>query len=381
VIRSSFRRRDGFTLIELLVVIAIIAILIGLLVPAVQKVRDAAARTQSANNLKQIGLAMHSFNDQNKSLPPTFGWRPRPTGTALASTGGAYGTGFFHILPFVEQGTIYKASYGAQSYIYTTGGPGLEYEYVFPPGTVTKNNTLPNGSPRTQVTRYDYTQAPYNYGYKYTSTTVYTNYPTYTTLSPAVTAYWASRVSTPVPIFMSDNDPSLTSKTSTYVSYLMNGEVLDRDLSIQNIRDGSSNTVLVTEGYSYCYGGTATGSTTSGNYDYNYGYRYSYYNQLYTYNYTSSTVYNYTDGRVWNYNYNYNYYTPRFSKVAGQTFQIQPPIGQCNGSVPQGFSAGVMLIVMGDGSVRGVSSGMSAATWEAALTPLGGDVLGSDWNN
>src|SRR5262249_55255106 len=112
--RTHFRSWRGFTLIELLVVIAIIAILIALLVPAVQKVREAAARTQTTNNLKQIILATHSCNDAYKRLPPTYGDFPvsvggNPWGVQQPSI---FGTQFYFLLPFIEQDNIYKQTVG-----------------------------------------------------------------------------------------------------------------------------------------------------------------------------------------------------------------------------------------------------------------------------
>ena len=140
------RNRRGFTLIELLVVIAIIAILIALLVPAVQKVREAAARTTCQNNLKQIALAMHNFHGTNKSFPTYNGIFPAANGitTQAANKNAVYGSWIVHLLPYIDQGPLYDSiasdvnQFGnTGSLVSAPGGPlitaGVAAHYVPPP--------------------------------------------------------------------------------------------------------------------------------------------------------------------------------------------------------------------------------------------------------
>lgn len=132
-------RRSGFTLIELLVVIAIIAILVALLVPAVQKVREAASRTQCLNNLKQIGLSIHGFHDTKKMLP-------------ASRMDHHYATWAFQILPFMDQVPLYEQWDLTRTYYYQTAavqGAQLSVYYCparRSPGQMSRLGDVPDNS-------------------------------------------------------------------------------------------------------------------------------------------------------------------------------------------------------------------------------------------
>jgi prepilin-type N-terminal cleavage/methylation domain-containing protein/prepilin-type processing-associated H-X9-DG protein len=309
---GKHRPPTGFTLIELLVVIAIIAVLIGLLVPAVQKVREAAHRAECENNLHQLGIAIHHCQDANGKLPPCRGGFPQPL-----PAGSNFSTIMFWLLPFIEQGNLYET--GRQ----------------------------PNGT----------------YWDDYSTTT-----------------------QKPVQTYMCPSDPSLDHSTGLLLasvsatggspaalqagaSYVANAQVFaltNADFTIRDyqgyaripttFKDGTSNTILFTEHYAACY---------------------------------SPFLSNANGGVLWGRSAvapsTFGCYFAAYLQGPNYSFQVQPTwqntnlSATCDYRLPSSPHTGGINVGMADGSVRFVSDGVSTATWWAACTPNGGEILGSDW--
>jgi prepilin-type N-terminal cleavage/methylation domain-containing protein len=325
------KSRDAFTLVELLVVIAIIAILVGLLLPAVQKVRSAASRAQSQNNLKQIGLATQQFNDVNGALPNAFGW----TGsTGLPADGQSDGSAFLHILPYIEQKALFDTCYGligeAEILNFTGPAPAWQAEYA-------------------------------RYGWS-------------SNIQYGIYAYYAYNMASgkKVKIYVGPADVTNNGTDDyPYVSYLANREAMDGHRSVQLISDGSSNTMLYAEGYSSCYGvyslpSIERNSSLRAMKDTWPDYR--------NYNLIGPTFAR--DTGYFKYDSKTNAYV---WKGASDTFQDAPLSSACNPRTPQSLTSGPIQVGLGDGSVRGISPSVSFASWSAAITPDAGDNPGSDF--
>jgi prepilin-type N-terminal cleavage/methylation domain-containing protein len=360
--RSLLLRKVGFTLIELLVVIAIIAILIGLLLPAVQKVREAANRIVSANNLKQIGLGIHNMNTTYGHLAPSGTGCFPSTGNGddwgAAFSPAHYGTFQYFLLPFIEQDNVYK---------------GTDINH----GTDNNGNVVPMT------------------GRSYRSQAV-------------------------VKVFQAPSDPTMPGDGRAWfgrgaTSYAANWHVFRGgwDEDWQNggkaripatMPDGTSNTIGFFERYAYCgdpsleppnggHSGLVYVEHIWGEDGQNGGPVGQYHNQ----NPGGNPP---TFGMAW-YCPAWWAFVPPGTVNGGNpsggftdhnnppkgypvTYalppQVAPPTKLCDPTRLQAFSAGGSMVMMMDGSVRTVSPSISQLTWAYAVTPDDGQVLGSDWN-
>ena len=322
------RSHGGFTLIELLVVIAIIGILVGLLLASVQAVRSAAARSQSQNNLRQIGLATQQFNETKGRMPNAYGWT---SSSLLPVDYESDGSAFFHILPYMEQKDMFESSYGSI---------GSQYGFYDGPA--------PEWGAQWQT-----------YGFPYNI-----HYP--------ILAYYAFNMSSSyrVKSYVGPGDPT-NYGTDGYVSYLANREAMNGKRSIQLITDGSSNTMLYCEGYSSCTGVYSIPFVTR---EMNLTAMLDTWPDYQTYNKPGPTF-----GRDTGYS-TYNAASNQYTwKPASDTFQNRPLATACNPRMPQSLVSGSIQVGMGDGSVRGVSTSVSFQSWSAAITADGGEQVGSDF--
>jgi prepilin-type N-terminal cleavage/methylation domain-containing protein/prepilin-type processing-associated H-X9-DG protein len=286
-------RRIGFTLVELLVVLAILAVLLGLLIPAVQKVREMAVRTDTMNRMRQVGLATTQYADVNGGFLPSLDGRNVRTNANEYSL-------HMGLMPYVEQGNSFNAWRSDHTY---PGGwrTGFVFEVLLNPA----DYSLPDASQKEGA-----------------------------------------------------------DATASNARFFASRNRLD------SIRDGLSNTIAHAQHLVFCnetkFNWWITDMPMSLSEPSYTGTRF----------FRRATFADIEMGQV------VPVTAPDGStraSVPGRTFQVRPRLSECDPTIAQSPHSGGMPVVMGDGSVRVLSPGMSETAFWSAVTPAGGEVPGNDW--
>src|SRR5262245_7347711 len=354
------RSRSAFTLIELLVVIAIIAVLIGMLLPAVQTVREAAARADCEDHLHQIVVACHNYESSQRELPPGWSHDVSPFPNRQSDSL------WYHLLPYVEQSPLWTQGTKANPYV-NADGYNHKVAVVEVSSVIVKTYLCRADGTHPKHVTGPFTPADHGYGPVTT--------PNFSALTPPQPA------------------TQLQYSTGNYVGNVM---VLDPSVprSILNgMPDGASNTALIGHRVERCDPRIVFGVTND------------------TYNFNFAEPRNFSPyrsiamtGMVTYFNTHWNGVAVNCNGAAVNPPGANPTTRNCNGVRGQNndFSAGglpfqikpraglchpfgmvtphdVMIVALGDGSVRTISSSITLATWLNAWTPFDNQPLGPDW--